>query len=268
MNKVNSIDTLDLFFEKYFLKNTQTNNYFLAETYRQLISEGKLFYHEGLSNMYLLVEKDSFFQLYFFINNLDEDITITSNKPIVMEIVYRGPNNKPNDLILFWDKNGFKQHLTRDNLSLTYGKIKQFETKNASVQLKYADTIDEANYVKNLFETSLDKYTGDLLTLDEIIALTNKKNIICAYINQTFCGALQFELKNNIIWLGHIAIDLNYRGNGIANLLVSKYIEDNKLNDNSRYQLWVIDDNSAAQSLYSKFGFVYTNKSTTSIIKL
>lgn len=268
LNKINSLGDLDLFFQKYFLKHTLTNNYVLAETYRQAINEEKLYYYETISNIFLLVEKESFYQLYFFINSLNEAVHLVTKKPITMEIVYRGALNKPLDLIGFWERNGFKEHLTRDNLSLTYGKINHIELNNPSFQLKYAETEKEAHLIRKLFEDSLDKYTGDLMSINEIKSFIEGKNIICAYINDQFCGALQFEVKINIIWLGHIATDLNYRGNGIANHLVRKYIEDNSRGDNSRYQLWVINDNIAAKSLYTKFGFIYTNKSTTSLLKL
>lgn len=267
MNRVASIEDLDAFFKKYFLKNTLTNNYVLVEAYSQLIYDGRLYFCETNSNIFFLIEENSYFKLYYLINDTDEDIKISSDKPVTMEIVYRGPLNKPNNLINFWERNGFKQHLTRDNLSLTYGKVNQIEVSNPKVHLKYAENIEDARLIKNLFESSLDKYTGDLLSISEVFEFVKKKNIICAYINIEFCGALQFEIKNNIIWLGHIVTDPNYRGNGIANLLVKKYIEDNALSSNSKYQLWVIDDNIAAKSIYNKFGFLYTNKSTTSLLK-
>lgn len=268
LNKINSFSDVDLFFQKYFLKNTLTNNYVLAETYCEVINEGKLFYYETASNVFLLVEKDNFYQLYFFINSINENVHLVTDKPITMEIVYRGAQNKPLDLIRFWERNEFKEHLTRDNFSLTYGKFNQIELNKTSVQLKYAETTEEAYLIKQLFEGSLDKYTGDLMSINEINTFINDKNIICAYIDNQFCGALQFEVKNNIIWLGHIVTDLNCRGNGIANHLVKKYIQDNTIGDQSRYQLWVINDNIAAKSLYTKFGFIYTNKSTTSLLKL
>jgi ribosomal protein S18 acetylase RimI-like enzyme len=268
MQKVNSFDTLDAFFKKYFLKNTLTNNYVLAETYHELINKEQLYFFDSNSNLILLVEKPNFFQLYFFINNLNEQLAIHVEKPITMEILYRGTANKPIELINFWERNGFKQHLTRDNLSLSLNKLNHVVIKNNHVLIKYAESNEESIAIKSLFESSLDLYTGDSLSLDEINEFINKKNVICAYIDNQFCGALQFEIKNNIIWLGHIVTDLNYRGNGIANLLVKKYIEDNAINPNSRYQLWVIDDNIAAKSLYTKFGFIYSNKSTTSLLKL
>lgn len=268
MNKINSFADLEIFFKNYFLKNTLTNNYVLAEYYQQLINENKIFYVKTTNNIFLLVEKEEFYQLYFFINNLEETVQFQSNKPITMEIVYRGANKKPLEIIEFWEKNGFKEHLTRDNLSLTFGNLKQFEIHNQTVQLKYADNENEAQLIQTLFENSLDKYTGDLLSMSDVRKYVSNNNIICAYINQQFCGALQFEIKNNIVWLGHIVTSIEYRGNGIANHLVKKYIEDNSLGANTRYQLWVINDNIAAKSLYEKFGFVYTNKSTTSLLKL
>lgn len=269
MEKINHIEDLDYIFDNYFLKKTQTNNYVLAESYYKLINTNKLYWIKGESNAYLFEKKDSFYQLYFFINDLEENFNFLITEPIVMEVVYRTSFGKPNEIINYWLKSNFKEHLTRDNLSITSNKVNNIDIKNNAVFLKYADSEEEGLKVKNLFDTNLDKYTGDMLSQEEINTFINNKNIICAYLNNQFCGALQFEIKNNIVWLGHIVTDKKYRGNGIANLLVKKYIDDNIiLNTITRYQLWVINDNFAAKSLYDKFGFIGTNKSTTSIIKL
>jgi ribosomal protein S18 acetylase RimI-like enzyme len=122
-------------------------------------------------------------------------------------------------------------------------------------------------FAEKLLRNSLDMYTGDLLSMDEIKHYVSNRNVLIALYNNETAGVLQFEVKNKIVWLGHIAIDEKFRGKGIANELVKKYIQDNQIVFNTKYQLWVIQDNEAAVKLYRKFGFVYGNKSSTSLLK-
>jgi GNAT superfamily N-acetyltransferase len=118
-----------------------------------------------------------------------------------------------------------------------------------------------------MIETTFDKYTGDVLTSQEVYSFAENKNIICAYLEEKLCGILQFEIKKNVVWLGHIAVAPQLRGFGIANALVKSYISMNMKQPDTRYQLWVIQDNTKATTLYNKFGFVYGNKTSASMLK-
>ncbi len=89
-----------------------------------------------------------------------------------------------------------------------------------------------------------------------------------AYDEERLCGALQFEIKNNVVWIGHIAVSAGFRGKGIANELVKSYITINANQPNTRYQLWVMQDNPGAIGLYKKFGFIFANKTAASMLKL
>lgn len=137
-----------------------------------------------------------------------------------------------------------------------------------SLKMKYADTAEEINFTKILFEQTLDKYTGDILSYQEVLGFSQKKQIVLAYYNEEPAGALQFDIKNSIVWLGHIVVANEFRGKGVANELVKAYIKDNVEDENTRYQLWVIQNNIGAVNLYHKFGFVYGNKSTASMLKV
>ena len=137
----------------------------------------------------------------------------------------------------------------------------------SDIEIKYVETDKEITFSKELIENTFDKYTGDILTLDEVKSFVNNRNIICAYFEGNLCGILQFEIKNNVVWLGHIAVSSEFRGHGIANALVNAYIVNNAKNPNTRYQLWVIQDNTKAKTLYNKFGFIYGNKSSASMLK-
>jgi len=266
--KISHLTTLQDLFDTYLKNTTQTNNYLLTSHYEELIASSKLFAAKGAENLVLLAERNSSFQVYFFINNFEEEIKLNASKPLMMEIVYRGEIKRPIEMLQYWEVNEFKTHLTRDNLSLIFKNKVDIGLINPDVHVKLANSEREAKYAHDLFEKDLDIYTGDLKNQAEIDSYVTNKNMLCAYYEGSLCGALQFEIKNKIVWLGHIVVDSEFRGKGIANALVEKYLTMNETGLDTRYQLWVINNNEAAINLYKRFGFVYAGKSTVSAIKL
>jgi ribosomal protein S18 acetylase RimI-like enzyme len=267
MNPVKDIKSLNEIIQNYFLKKTVTNNYLLPEAYAQYITEKKLYFITSVSNAFFLLEKQGFYQLYFYINNENEILLVDAGKPVVMEILYRGEAKRPNDIMVYWEKCGFRQHLTRDNMAATFNQLTIPSDSAQGVELKYAESREEILFVKELLENALDKYTGDILSYDEVYEYVQKKNVICALWNGEPVGALQFELKNNVFWLGHVAVADEFRGKGVAKELVKAYIADNAKDSGTKYQLWVIQNNMGAVNLYRKFGFMYGNKSSASMLK-
>jgi len=267
MNLIKDIELLNGIIQKYFSKNTFTNNYLLSSAYSQYIADKKLYFVKTASNAIILVEKADFYQLYYYINNQNELVTFNIDRPLTMEILYRGEAQRPYEVLSFWEKCGFRQHLTRDMMTASYRQLILPPENASNIHIKYAETEKEIIYSKELIETTFDKYTGDVLTSQEIYSFAENKNIICAYLEEKLCGILQFEIKNNVVWLGHIAVAPQFRGFGIANALVKSYISMNMKQPDTRYQLWVIQDNTKATTLYNKFGFVYGNKTSASMLK-
>ncbi len=263
---IDDFESLNQLITKFQKKNTYSNNYFLIQQFVSLIEEKKMYVFVGQENLYLLVDRGISFQVYYHVNDLAENVDFGVSKPLMMEIVYRGL--PPEAVKIFWIRNGFKDHLTRNNLILVSKDIKQIELGESAVKIKLADTSDEAIKITALFQTELDTYTSDAKSLAEITEYVNSQNVLCAYIGNEFAGALQFEWKQNNCWLGHIAVDNKFRGKGIANRLVAEYIRVNAINENTKFQLWVINDNLPAINLYTKFGFRYTGKSTVSLLRI
>lgn len=268
MEKINSIKSINILTDRYAVKGTLTNNYLLSNEYESLISKDVLFCIENDSNAFLLSDKGRYFQLFYFINNINEFFYVKLDKPIVMEILYRGESKKPLDIISFWEKCGFNQHIVRENMIGSYKQLILPEEKMSDIQIKYADNSFEATFAKEIIESTFDQYTGDILNETEIHNFYKNKNILCAYWKGNLSGILQFEVRNNVFWIGHIAVAPEFRGKGIANELVKAYISDNVVNSDTRYQLWVMKENMGAVDLYKKFGFIYGNKSSASMLKL
>jgi GNAT superfamily N-acetyltransferase len=238
----------------------------LAETFNKQIKDHKLSFFLSGDNLILLLDKTGFYQLYFYLNNLSIGLNLSINKPVVTEILYRD-EKFPLDIINYWYGQNFKQHLKRDIMIASLESINLPAISYSTIEIDYACLEKEVLFSEKLFRDSFDIFTGDFLSEDEIRQYIISRNILIAYYNNEMAGALQFEVKNKIVWLGHLAIDQKFRGKGIANVLVRKYIMDNQTELNTKYQLWVIQDNVAAINLYRKFGFVYGNKSTTSLLK-
>lgn len=268
MKKITDKETIDYIFSRWFIGGTRTNNYLLMDAYDSLINGSKLFYLNSDSNCCLLVEKDCFFRLYYFLNDFSEPLRIDVNLPVVIEIVYRGISHYPLKEISYWSNLGFEVHLTRDNYHRVLENIDFFVTFNNDIEIKYiADSI-EIEFTKELLHKTLDRYTGDILSLDEIRRFVEKKWVLIAYFNGKRAGVLQFEIKNNVVWLGHLTTDPTFRGKGIANALMGKYLLTNFIERPTKYQLWVVNNNKSALSLYNKFGFSFANKCSTSLLKI
>lgn len=268
MELLTSVTRLKHLLGQYSNKEILTNNYIFPDTYDALVNSKKLTFVEKNDNLVLLVDKEDFYQLFYHLNNLAEPFHLNPDKAVMMEIIYRGDNNKPLNIIDYWEKSGFILHIIRDQMSGMYSSLSLPSENLNGVVIRYAQSVDEGEFVRDLIKQTFDKYSGDILTLDEIMNFITNRNILCAYFDNQLCGFLQFEIKNNVVWIGHIAVASNFRGKGIAKELVRSYIKDNAIKPNTRFQLWVMQQNSGAIDLYRKFGFVYANKSSASMLKL
>jgi ribosomal protein S18 acetylase RimI-like enzyme len=268
MEYIKDLESLGNLISKFFRKGTSTNNYLLLDAYKNHIGQKKLGFVANGQNIAFLIEKSDFLQIFFYLNDLSEGLVFPPGKPLVMEIIYRGEQHKPTEIFRYWETYGFKLHLTRDNMFATFNKLNVQVNNTENIILKYADNEKEVIFTEKLLKSTLDKYTGDQLAIEEVRQFVTDKNVLCAYYNDEMAGVLQFEIKNKVVWLGHIAVDERFRGKGVANGLVEKYIIDNNFDENTKYQLWVIQDNLGAVNLYRKFGFIYGNKSTTSMLKI
>ena len=135
MIRIKDIATLEQIIQKYFIRRTITNNYFLPDAYRRYIAEDILYYITTKSNAYLLLSKPGFSQIYYYLNDLDELIEVSDDEPVVMEILYRGESQYPYAVLDYWEKCGFSRHLTRDNMVASFDKIVLPESVNPSIEL-------------------------------------------------------------------------------------------------------------------------------------
>jgi ribosomal protein S18 acetylase RimI-like enzyme len=267
MIKIEDTGTLNDIIREHSIRKTITNNYVLADAYFRHIEEENLYAITENGNAYILLKREDHYRMFYYLNNLENPGIFDCTMPVVMEILYRGEAQVPEEIFSYWKKRGFRRHLTRDLMTAVSSMVKMDEKEKPGIIIKYAETDDEASFIKKLSDSAFDKYTGDILSFFEVKSFTDSKNILCAYFNNKIAGMLQFETRNNITWLGHIAVAPEFRGNGIANALVRAYLNNNCTGPGTKYHLWVIQDNIAAISMYKKFGFIYGNKTSASMLK-
>lgn len=251
--------------ENYSAKDTVSNDYIQREA-ESLIMNGCLFESCSGSNAFLLVRKDTCYRVYYYLNDFSEIVNF-DGEDLVVEILYRGEAFYPHKEEQYLQKCGFETNLVRDQYAGIYKDL-QIDICIDEIKVKEAITLDEVKEARSLFNTSFDKFSGDYIANEECQTLFDNKNILIAKnSNGEFLGALHQTKEKRAAWISHVVVKPENRGKGIGKALMNTFIERNHVDDKSRYMLWVQQQNKPAVTMYQNAGFIYTGKSTLSMIK-
>ena len=139
---------------------------------------------------------------------------------------------------------------------------------SSSVNIGFAETIDEISWSCSLFNDSFDHLSGDYISDDNYNdLLLNKQIIVAKDDNGVLLGALHQTIDKGVAWISHVAVTLEARGKHVGQALLDEFIEKNYTTEKQRYMFWVQQQNTVAVNMYEKKGFKYLNKSTISLIK-
>ena len=251
--------------DRYNRKGRFTNDYLQKEA-ADLIIHDRLFYVCGQDNALLLVLKEGFYRVYYYINNTEELLELPESE-LVTEILFRG-ENAPEAEVKWLEGMSFKENLVRDQYFAKFSSLtRPILIEGAKIEL--ATTIDDVIWAVRLFNASFDKWSGDYIQEAQAQLLVQEKSILIAKdLDGTRLGALQSEMRQGACWLNHVAVVPEARGKKIGHGLTEAYIEQGHVDDNSRYMLWVQRQNVGAVAMYRNKGFAPMNKSTLSMIKL
>ncbi len=265
ITKINTFDEYKQLVEQFNCKGRLTNDYLQNEAV-DLIIHDRLFASCGQDNVMLLVQKDGFFRVYYYINNPEELLTLPESE-LVTEILFRG-ENAPEAEVKWLANMGFKENLIRDQYFTKYSSLSA-PIMLIDTKIELAQTIEEVRWAAHLFNDSFDKWSGDYVSEEMCELLLAEKQVLVAKdLAGKLYGALHFEKKQGICWLNHVAVVPEARGKKIGRGLTEAYIEQGHVDDNSRYMLWVQRQNVSAVAMYRNKGFAPMNKSTLSMIKL
>lgn len=251
--------------ERYGIRDCMTNDYIQREA-AELIVHDSLFECCGERNAFLLVKKDGFWRVYYYLNDLDEKL-ILDDEELITEILFRGNMGEPAEQVKYLESCGFKRNLIRDQYFAKYTSLTP-PVFISGIKIETVTNVEDAIWAINLFNASFDKWSGDFIPQVMAPFLVKDNAILVAKdLEGNRLGALHLEKKSGVMWLNHVAVTEVSRGKGVGLGLVEAYIEQGHVDDNSRYQLWVQRANTPAIKLYQKKGFTYINKSTLSMIK-
>lgn len=251
--------------EQFNRKGRFSNDYLQNEAV-DLIIHDQLFAIGGQDNALLLVQKDGFYRMYYYINNLDEMLPLPESE-LVTEILFRG-ENAPEAEVKWLECMGFKKNLIRDQYFAKYASLTQ-PIFISGLKVEIATTEEDALWAIRLFNTSFDKWSGDFIPETATQLLIQENAILIAKDSDgNRQGALHFEKRQGACWLNHVAVVAEARGKKIGRGLTEAYIEHGHIDDNSRYMLWVQRQNTSAVAMYRNKGFASMNKSTLSMVKL
>lgn len=251
--------------DRYNRKGRFTNDYLQNEA-ADLIVHNRLFALCGQDNALLMVQKEGFYRLYYYINNTEEQLELPESE-LVTEILFRG-ENAPEAEVKWLEGVGFKKNLVRDQYFAKYSSITA-PVFLIDAKIELAQTVEEVRWAIRLFNDSFDKWSGDYISEEMCNHLFEQQQVLVAKdLSGKLYGALQFEMRQGACWLNHVAVVPEARGKKIGRGLTEAYIAQGHVDDNSRYMLWVQRQNVSAVAMYRNKGFAPMNKSTLSMIKL
>lgn len=254
--------------ERFKNRSTETNCYLMPDELQRLAESGLLQTYIDGNNAFLLENKGNCYRIHYLINDLRKGVNIESDKPLMLEILFRGIDGEPSSATAYWEHEGFRRNLVRRNLSAKISDlIESALLEKTTIDVSIASTDQEAQFARQLFNSSFDPYSGDYITTSDIDNILKNRQLLVAYIQGQPVGALNFYISGRCIWLGHVAVVPVARGHRVGVALVSDYIRRNHTDEKSRYSLWVQEQNIAATKMYDRFGFKYAGKSSLSMIK-
>ena len=267
LKKVNEFVRYQEITNLYKRKGCLTNDYLYNDA-AYLINQGRLLEFCGKNNAFLFVKKYDCLRVYYYLNDLTETYDFDLDENLVVEILFRGNHGIPVTDISFLTRCGFNEHLRRDQYC---GIYKDLQTTNMAVGVfvQKAKDLEEIRMACDLFNNSFDRFSGDYIDKDLHESLYENGSIWVAKDSVgNFAGALHQTIENGVAWISHVSVLQAFRGRGVGQALLNRFVEQNHKDDKSRYMLWVQAKNEPAVRMYQKNGFKYIGKSTISMIKL
>ena len=157
--------------DRYGKKGCISNDFIQREA-ENLILQGSLYEYCGENNAFLLVRKNDFWRMYYYINFVEE-ILVLDGEEMVTEILFRGNMGEPSDVIDYLERCGFTRNLVRDLFELRYKdlSISRPFILPEDVLIRKAESIEEAAFCADLFNSVFDRFSGDYVSDEDSLSL-------------------------------------------------------------------------------------------------
>lgn len=224
VEKFKSLEELEIL-KSY--ESSITNDYMNTSLYEANIA--RLYYIKGERNFYVLIKREGYYKLYYYINDINEKFDAQGT--FASEIV-----SKQMDETL--ENMGFELYKTRVRLRLNHKE--PYESK----RVKY---IDDAEFIYEALQ-SFDEYSGERLSIEEVKERIAKK----LFIGIDGAGFIEFSTDAFKDSIEHFYIDPAKRGEGLGTEILRHYL--GSVSKKKRVNVWT-DEGSRAIKLYHKHGF-------------
>jgi len=268
MKKVEEIGEINSLISSYMKKGVLTNNFIMQDKYMEYISSGSLYYENTGKLLVFFADHKNHWRIYYHIRELDTDIELPKDKPLVFELVYRNEIEVLRNQLDFWAQRGFEPYIHRLRMN-GYTENMNYIQSNSTVRVKYADS-NQAGEIQQLISDAFDRYLGCVPTVAELEEYIKKNEVLAAVDeNGRLQGILHIGSRNSVNFIWHLLVLPEARGKGVAKRLLTHFFDSisNSKSINAKIQLWVKKDNMSARGLYESAGFKYDGWESLGLVR-
>lgn len=239
-------------------RRAQTNFFLKEEEYLPVAKQFQVMRFDR--GCYLILEKDTHFMFYFFLENHAHPVELPMlHKPVVLEqVCLERKGQEPKASV--WETLGFAPYLMRKRLMMP------MQTGISASSVPQFATLAQADEILQLMQESFEPYTSALPTKQELIASIQNKEVLTAMEDEKMLGFLRFGAQKKVSVLWQIVVKEEERDRGVGRMLTKQWIwqvKDTAL----RCELWVREDNPSAQRMYEMLGFLPDGRIAPVMIK-
>jgi N-acetylglutamate synthase-like GNAT family acetyltransferase len=247
MIRIKEYDELNDLIMKHFKKGVYTNCFVSKDEFEFFIEKKCLYYYLFDGGILLFFKMKGFYNMKFYINNINCDFNIPSNMKIVTEVAAKSPKDLL-DVSDYLKRNGFQLELQRERFSC---KEPIYEKKECGKNVDIAKLKDYKKIIK-ILKKNYDKYTGCIPMKEKIKDDIENGNFYCYRNGKNLIGILHINKKQKVSEMRHLVVLKKYRGNKVSKELIKKYLFDTELQSK---QVWTSVDNLVAKKLFVSFGY-------------
>lgn len=249
-----------------------SNCYLLPIEIQKYTQNNSMFWESDSSGIYFFYEEEDFYHLYFYLSDPTKIQACQQDKPLLIDLVYRDSQqiDTLQEIENKWISKGFAQYksfkrMSRDAVPNETGAVKMAFMDNADYQTAFAQR-SHYDEIDRLWRNTLDQFSNALPSGRKLLNLLDNKQILCALdMDQHIAAALQFQSKNKVCTIEHVAVDERHRRRGLAKALLQFCFSEG--NDIKRHMLWVETSNSPAIKLYLDIGFQFDGMVSKQLFK-
>ncbi|MDN5078308.1 MBL fold metallo-hydrolase [Aliarcobacter butzleri] len=226
--------------EIYNNRVSHSNCYMNYNEFIELIEKNDFIVRNN--SIFIIVNQNSFYRFYFFINDYEELKNLNSffyfyRKPIVLEIISNIQVNES-----FYSKIGFKPYKIYSRYR-TDKKNKNFDT----VKIANIGDIEE---ISKLINDTFDSLSDYIPSNDELIQLILKKEVYIIKVDNKLAGVSIYEKRDKNYYFRLSCVHQNHRPGLIGYMLASTSPQNG-----SNYFTWIDDNNFEAIKLNTFLGY-------------